>query len=285
MTIEYPQINLDVRRIMSQPTPQSQRPGGDVVLLERHGHVAVLTLSRPEVLNAVNAQLGRQAGEALARIDRDPDIRAAIITGRGRAFCAGADLKAVAAGELRELPVPEWGFCGITQHVVAKPLIAAVNGLAYGGGLEIALSCDLVVASTQATFGLPEVKRGIIAGAGGLVRLASQIPPKLAMEITLTGDPISALRAAELGLVNAVVEPDRLIDEALALAGRIAANAPLAVQASKRVVARIVGTARPEEALGWVLTSMESAALRTSEDAKEGPRAFAEKRDPVWTGR
>jgi crotonobetainyl-CoA hydratase len=129
------------------------------------------------------------------------------------------------------------------------------------------------------------VKRGIIAGAGGLVRLAGQIPPRLAMEIALTGDPVSAARAAELGLVNAVVDPARLMDEALSLAGRIAANAPLAVQASKRVLQRIVAGARPDEALGWALTSMEAAALRTSQDAREGPRAFAEKRDPVWTGR
>lgn len=259
--------------------------GSDVVLLERRGHVAILTLSRPEVLNAVSAEMSLRAGEALEEIDGDPGLRVAIITGRGRAFCAGADLKALAAGQRGLPPVPAWGFCGITQHVIAKPLIAAVNGLAHGGGLEIALSCDLVIASTGATFALPEVKRGLIAGAGGLVRLAGQIPPRLAMEIALTGEPVSALRAAELGLVNAVVEPARLMEEAMALAGRIAANAPLAVQASKRVLQRIVAGTRPEEALGWALTSAEAGTVRTSEDAREGPRAFAEKRDPVWTGR
>jgi crotonobetainyl-CoA hydratase len=274
---------------MSRPSPHrqpsDQLQGSEVVRLERCGHTAVLTLSRPEVLNAVNAEMSLRAGEALEEIDGDPGLRVAIITGRGRAFCAGADLKALAAGERSQPPQPAWGFCGITQHVISKPLIAAVNGLAHGGGLEIAMSCDLVIASEQATFALPEVKRGIIAGAGGLVRLGAQIPPRLAMEIALTGDPVSAARAAELGLVNAVVDPARLMDEALALAGRIAANAPLAVQASKRVLQRIVAGARPEEALGWALTSMEAAALRTSEDAREGPRAFAEKRDPVWTGR
>ena len=230
---------------MSQPTPHRRPADRDVVLLERRGHVALVTLSRPGVLNAVNAEMSRRAGEVLAEIDCDPGLRVAIITGRGRAFCAGADLKAIAAGEPSQPPVPAWGFCGITQHVVSKPLIAAVNGLAHGGGLEIAMSCDLVIASAQATFGLPEVKRGIIAGAGGLVRLARQIPPRLAMEIALTGDPVSAPRAAELGLVNAVVDPARLIDEAMALAGRIAANAPLAVQASKRVVQRIVAGSGP----------------------------------------
>jgi crotonobetainyl-CoA hydratase len=269
---------------MSEPT-QDHRPPGGPVLLERRDHVAVVTLNRPEVLNAVNGDLSRRAGQVLAEIDADPEVRAAIITGSGRAFSAGADLKAIAAGDPRQRPVTAWGFAGITQHYISKPLIAAVNGLAYGGGLEIALSCDLIVAATTASFGLPEVKRGIIAGAGGLVRLAGQIPPRLAMEIALTGDPVSATRAAELGLVNAVVEPDRLLDEALALASRVAANAPLAVQASKRVLQRIVAGTRPEEALGWALTAAETAALRTSEDAREGPRAFAEKRTPVWTGR
>jgi crotonobetainyl-CoA hydratase len=273
------------RPALGQPAQCQPTPGSDVVLFARRGHLAIVTLNRPEVLNAVNGDMTRQAGEVLEEIDGDPDIRVAIITGSGRAFCAGADLKAIASGAPGQRPVSAWGFAGITQHVISKPLIAAVNGLAYGGGLEIAMSCDLIVASSSASFGLPEVKRGIIAGAGGLVRLAEQIPPRLAMEIAITGDPISAPRAAELGLVNAVTEPDRLMDEAVALAGRITANAPLAVQSSKRVLQRIVGTARPEEALAWALTSVEAAAVRTSQDAREGPRAFAEKREPVWTGR
>ncbi len=258
--------------------------GPEPVLFDRRGHVAIMTLNRPEVLNAVNRELSLRAGEALEEADRDPDVRVAIITGSGRAFCAGADLKAVAAGQGTP-PNPAWGFAGIVHHFIRKPLIAAVNGLALGGGFEIAMMCDLVLASTEASFGLPEVKRGIIAGAGGLVRLREQIPPKLALEMALTGDPISALRAAELGLVNRVVEPADLLDEALALAERIAANAPLAVQSSKKVLQRIVANARPDEAIGWALSQAEANVIRASDDAKEGPRAFAEKRSPVWRGR
>jgi len=253
------------------------------VLLERRGHVAILTLNRPEVLNAVDPDMSRQAGNAIEEIGADPEIRVGIITGSGRAFCTGADLKAVAAGNGKP-PVPARGFAGIVHHVVPKPLIAAVNGIALGGGFEIAMSCDLVVASSQATFGLPEVKRGIIAGAGGLVRLGNLIPRNLALEIALTGEPITAARAAELGFVNHVVEPDCVMDMALALAGRIASNAPLAVQSSKRVLQRIVGTTRMDETTAWALSQGESAVIRVSEDAKEGPRAFVEKRAPQWKG-
>jgi crotonobetainyl-CoA hydratase len=256
----------------------------DAVIFERRGHVAVMTLNRPEVLNAVNAELSRQAGAALEEIAADPEIRVGIITGSGRAFCAGADLKAVAAGDGRP-PVPAHGFAGIVHHIIAKPMIAAVNGVAVGGGFEIAMSCDLVVASTEASFGLPEVKRGIIAGAGGLVRLGNLIPRNLALELALTGDPITAARAAELGFVNRLVEPERVLDEALVLAERIALNAPLSVQSTKRVMQRIVGTVRSDETTAWAISMSESAVIRVSEDAKEGPRAFVEKRAPQWKGR
>jgi crotonobetainyl-CoA hydratase len=258
--------------------------GADPVLFEEREHVAVVTLNRPESLNAVNYALSRQLGEALERIESQPQIRVGVITGAGRAFCAGADLKAVAAGDEKPV-VPGWGFAGFVQHLITKPLIAAVNGLALGGGFEIAMGCDLVVASAEATFGLPEVKRGIIAGAGGLVRLGEQIPPRIALEMALTGDPITALRAAELGFVNRVVEPAQVLEEAVALARRIAANAPLAVRSSKKVIQRVIDGTRPGEAFAWALSQTEAAVVRASADAKEGPRAFAEKRDPVWTGR
>ncbi len=267
-------------RIVSQPNPADPP-----VQFERRGHVGIITLNRPAALNAVNREVSRLAGEALEELDRDPTLRVGVITGRGRAFCAGADLRAVAAGEPGGFPVPAWGFAGIVQHVIAKPLIAAVNGLAVGGGLEIVLSCDLAIAAADATFGLPEVRRGLIAGAGGLVRLGQHIPPKLAAELALTGDPIGAARAAELGLVNQVVDPADLLAATLALADRVATNAPLAVQASKRVLHRIIASTRPEEALGWALTVAEFATLRHTEDAAEGPRAFAEKRAPVWKTR
>ncbi len=264
------------------PDGQAASPS---VLFEQRGPVAVVTLNRPASMNAVNADLSELLGAAVDRIDRDPEIRAAIITGTGRAFCAGADLKAAAAGVSNFSSRRDWGFAGFTQHVISKPLIAAVNGAARGGGLEIVLACDLAVASSAATFGLPEVTRGLIAGAGGLVRLAEQIPRKLALELALTGEPMTAARAAQLGLVNAVVEPDSLMAAAVALADRIAVNAPLAVQASKRVLQRIVAGARPEEALGWALNQAEGAALSGSQDSREGPVAFAQKRPPVWTGR
>ena len=258
---------------------------GPSVLVERRAHVAVVTLNRPGSRNAVNADLSERLGAAVDQIERDPEIRAGILTGSGPVFCAGADLKAAAAGKSNFSSRPDWGFAGLTRHIISKPLIAAVNGAALGGGLEIVLSCDLAISSSAATFGLPEVTRGIIAGAGGLVRLAEQMPHKLALELALTGEPVTAARAAEIGLVNAVVEPDCLMAAALTLAERIVANAPLAVQASKRVVQRIVAGARPEESLGWALNQAEVAALHGSHDWQEGPAAFAQKRPPVWTGR
>jgi crotonobetainyl-CoA hydratase len=178
-----------------------------------------------------------------------------------------------------------WGFAGIVSHPIGKPLIAAVNGTALGGGTEIALACDLVVAADTATFGLPEVKRGLIAAAGGAFRLAQQLPRKVAMEMLLTGDPIDAQRALALGLVNSVVPRAGLMEAALSLAARIAVNAPLSVQASKRIALGIVGGNIEAEAAFWQLNRSESTAVMRSEDAREGPRAFAEKRKPVWAAR
>lgn len=261
------------------------------VLVERRDHVAIVTINRPEARNAVNQAVWIGVGAALAEADRDPAIRAVIVTGTGeQSFSAGADLKAIARGEPVAPADPvqaAWGFAGIASHVVSVPLIAAVNGTALGGGTEIALACDLVVAAEEASFGLPEVKRGLIAGAGGAFRLAQQLPRKLAMEILLTGDPIDARRALELGLVNQVVPRAQLMEAALALAGRVAANAPLSVQASKRLALGIDlgSTTMAVDGDGWRRTSGEVKIVMRSEDAREGPRAFAEKRAPNWQGR
>ena len=259
------------------------------VLVERRGHVMIVTINRPEARNAVNEAVWVGAGDALAEADRDVDVRVVVITGAGeQSFCAGADLKALSRGERIAPADPEtlaWGFAGIVSHAISKPLIAAVNGTALGGGTEIALACDLAMAAEGASFGLPEVKRGILAGAGGAFRLARQLPGKIAMEMLLTGDPIDASRALELGLINAVVPRAGLIDAAVALAERIAVNAPLSVQASKRIALGIVDGRIASDDAAWAQTRKESATVMRSEDAREGPKAFAEKRAPVWKGR
>ncbi len=249
----------------------------------------IVTINRPEVRNAVNCAVHVGVGSALEEADKDPSVRAVIITGAGdQAFCAGADLKALSQGDNL---IPDdaaqraWGFAGYTSHHISKPTIAAVNGVAMGGGTELTLASDLAVAADIAQFGLPEVKRGILAAAGGTFRLGMQVAPKIAMEILLTGDPITAQRALELGLINAVVPQSQVLDAALKLAARITCNAPLSVQASKRIARGMAGgQVGTEEAL-WAQTIQELSALRKSDDAREGPRAFAEKRMPIWRGR
>ncbi len=259
------------------------------VVTERIGNVLIITINRPESRNAVNLAVTIALGDALEEADRAPDIRVVILTGSGDiSFCAGADLKALARGEKLRVDDPAraaWGFAGYVTHPVSKPTIAAVNGFALGGGTEIALASDLVIASDTASFGLPEVKRGIMAGAGGAFRLPRQIPPKIAMEMIFTGDPLSADDALRWGLVNKVVPSDQLLPAALELAERICVNAPLAVQGSKRVACGIVdGTVDAEEEL-WRLNEAEVIRVMSSDDAKEGPRAFAERRTPKWSSR
>jgi enoyl-CoA hydratase/carnithine racemase len=247
--------------------------------------VAVLTLNRPRVLNAIDAALSAALGAALESADADPAVRSIVLAGAGRAFCAGADLRAVAAGrELYDTAHPQWGVAGFVRHWVGKPTICAVNGPALGGGTELVLAADLAVADEHAEFGLPEVTRGLVAGAGGLVRLAAQVPRKVALEIALTGGRVSAERAAALGIVNAVVPAGTALEAAVALGRCIAANAPLAVRESKALIHRS-GHVDDWSDEVW---ADNDAVLRTvfdSADAREGATAFTEKRAPVWEGR
>ncbi|WP_085240403.1 crotonase/enoyl-CoA hydratase family protein [Mycobacterium europaeum] len=254
------------------------------VLVERRGNVMVITINRPEARNAVNGAVSVGVGDALDEAQHDPEVRAVVITGAGdKSFCAGADLKAISRREnLYHPDHGEWGFAGYVHHFIDKPTIAAVNGTAFGGGTELALASDLVVADERAQFGLPEVKRGLIAAAGGVFRIVQQLPRKVAMELLLTGEPITAADAFEWGGINQVVEEGTVLEAALALAARVTVNAPLSVQASKRIAYGVDDGVVTDEEAGWARTMNEVRDLLRSEDAKEGPLAFAEKREPVW---
>jgi crotonobetainyl-CoA hydratase len=256
-------------------------------LVERHRNVCVITINRPEARNAVNGAVSIAVGDALEEANSDPGVWAVVITGAGdKSFCAGADLKAIARGENLYHPEHgEWGFAGYVHHFVDKPTIAAVNGTALGGGTEIALASDLVVADERATFGLPEVKRGLLAAAGGVFRIVEQLPRKVAIELLFTGDPMPAADAAKWGLINQVVPDGGALQAALALAERITVNAPLSVQASKRVAYGVDGGVITDEEPKWTRILTEIRTLLKSEDAREGPLAFAEKRQPVWKAR
>ncbi|MGO9251502.1 MAG: crotonase/enoyl-CoA hydratase family protein [Mycobacterium sp.] len=261
--------------------------GRPAVLAERRGNVAVITINRPEARNAVNSAVSIGVGDALDEAGHDPDVRAVVITGAGdKSFCAGADLKAIARREnLYHPDHGEWGFAGYVHHFIDKPTIAAVNGVAFGGGTEIAMASDLVVATESAKFGLPEVKRGLIAAAGGVFRIMNHLPRKVAMELLMTGEPIAASDACRWGLINQVVGEGSVLDAALALAARITVNAPLSVQASKRIAYGVDDGVIADEELGWERTIREMRTLLKSEDAREGPLAFAEKREPIWKAR
>ncbi|HEY8305029.1 MAG TPA: crotonase/enoyl-CoA hydratase family protein [Solirubrobacteraceae bacterium] len=252
----------------------------EVVLKERRGGTLLITLNRPDARNAIDLPVAEGIAAALDELDGEDSLTVGVLTGVGKGFCAGMDLKAFVTGERPW--VGDRGFAGIVRRASIKPLIAAVEGFAVAGGLEVALACDLIVAARGAKLGVPEVKRSLVAAGGALLRLPRRIPYHLAMELALTGDPILAERAAEVGLVNRLAEPGTAVEVALALAGEIAANAPLALVASKRILQEQWDWQAEEM---WDAQSAISDPVFTSEDAREGATAFAEKRPPVWRGR
>ena len=251
----------------------------EVVVVTRHDDVQVITINRPEARNALTAAVARDVAEAVDELDSSDELRVGIITGAGGTFSSGMDLKGFVRGET---PLIEGrGLCGITLTPPRKPLIAAVEGYALAGGLELVLACDIVVAARSALLGIPEVKRGLIAGGGGALLLPKYIPTAFAMEMLLTGDPVTAEKAAAFGLVNRVVEEGAALDEALVLARTIALNGPLAVAVTKQV-ARATGDWSRQQ--GWAEQEKLIGPVLSSHDAKEGATAFAEKRAPRWTG-
>ena len=242
--------------------------------------VQVISINRPHVRNAINREVSEAVAAAVDELDERTDLTLGIITGTGGNFCTGMDLKAFLAGEL--VALPGRGLAGFIQRPPRKPMIAAVEGWALAGGFEIALACDLIVAARDARFGLPEVQRGLVAAAGGLLRLPRRIPPAIAKQLALTGEPLSAADASRLGLVNELTEPGQALDGALDLARRITPNGPLAVRTTKQIL---------DQALDWTVAEGFSrqepmvAQILASADAREGAAAFAEKRPPAWTGR
>lgn len=252
------------------------------VEFETKGHLAIITLNRPDARNAINGMMAQGIESALDKFEEDPNLWVAILAANGKAFCAGADLKEINAGNAAALSTKKGGFAGIARRERTKPLIAAITGSALAGGTEIALSCDMIVCADTTNFGLPEVKRSLVAGAGGLFRLPRVIGMPMALEVILTGDPLSSQRAYELGMVNKVVPEADVMAEATSLADRIMANAPLAVQASRTVT--VDALKKGDDEL-WKASGTAFAGLVTTEDFKEGPRAFIEKRAPVWKGK
>jgi enoyl-CoA hydratase len=251
------------------------------VEFEKRDRVAIVTINRPEARNAVNADVAAAMEAALDDLEADDGIAVVILTGAGTTFCAGADLKRVAKGQGGELATKRGGFGGIVTRGFPKPLIAAVNGPALAGGFEIVLSCDLVVAADHARFGIPEVKRGLFAAAGGLIRLPHRVPLAIATELAITGDPIDAQRALQLGLVNDVVPGEDVLSAALALAARISVNGPLAVRNTLKMVREASDLT---EAEAWPRNYELAIEVFSSKDSIEGATAFAEKREPQWTG-
>jgi enoyl-CoA hydratase len=252
----------------------------DEVLVDVADGIMTVTLNRPEAKNAANKALAEGVAAAMDELDSNDDIKVAILTGAGGTFCAGMDLKAFVSGETPQ--IEGRGFAGLTEQGPRKPLIAAVEGYALAGGLELAISCDLIVTADNAKFGIPETKRGLAAAAGGLMKLPQQIPPRIAMELALTGEFIGAERAASLGLVNHVVPAGTALDAAKELAAKIVANGPLAVAVSKQVILESADWTAAEM---WQKQGELVMPVFVSEDAIEGATAFAEKRAPNWKGK
>jgi enoyl-CoA hydratase len=252
------------------------------VRFDVEGHIGIITINRPRARNAINGEVARGIEAALDRLEGDLSLRVGVLYGTPPVFCAGADLKEIAAGRRAELRTAMGGFAGIVRRARTKPLIAAVDGPALGGGTEIALACDLIVASEASTFGIPEVTRGLVAAAGGLFRLPARLPVAIAMQMALTGQSIDAATARSYGLVNVTCEEGKALVTACELAARIASNAPIAVQASRRV---IVESRFQGDDDGWRLSEAAMTQAMDSADMREGVTAFKERRAPQWTGR
>lgn len=255
---------------------------GPFVHYEVADHIVTITIDRPEARNAIDGRVAAGLEAAMDALEADDDVWVAILTAVAPVFCAGADLHAVARGEDDLMQTKRGGFAGITWRERTKPLIAAMEGPALAGGAEIVLACDLIVASSTATFGLPEVKRGLVAAGGGTFRLGRKIPVNLAMEAALTGDPIDCATAARHGLVNAACDPGEALETALTLARRITTNPPIAVRETRAIV--LEGT-WADDATAWKRSAQATATIKTTEDVHEGVKAFFEKRPPVWSGR
>jgi len=251
----------------------------DVVSIEQRDGVQIVTINRPEARNAVNRAVAEGLAAAMDELDARDDLLVGVITGAGGTFCAGMDLKAFVAGEV--VTIPGRGFAGMCSNPPSKPLIAAVEGWALAGGCEIALTCQLIVAAETAKFGIPEVKRSLVAGAGGLLRMPRRVPPAIAYELALTGDPLTAEVAHRHGLVNQLVPEGGALEGALALAARITPNGPLALTATKQILDYAT---EHNVAEGWAYQADLLPSVFSSNDAREGAIAFAEKRAPKWTG-
>ncbi len=277
--VARPDVPSVVSRAMADDDVQTDTSG---VLFEVRGNIGVLTINRPDKRNAVNAAVAQGMEAALDRLEEDDSLFAGVLTHNGPVFSAGADLKLINEGKAGEMATGKGGFAGIATRDRQKPLIAAVDGMALAGGCEIVLSCDLIVASTASQFGIPEVKRSLVAAAGGVFRLPRVLPRNIALELGLTGDPLPAERAYQLGMVNRLAEPGGALDAALELAGAIAKAAPLAVRETRTLM---LTTTDVDDHTGMHLSMEAMGRLMNTEDFWEGPKAFLEKRDPEWKGR